>query len=887
MSLGRSTAPLVVLGLTAAALIPFAAREFGRPSPKEALPPGVRAERTLPDEEREAAREGKAEEGHAMKAMEWWYGTRAFPHANIPEAGYFQAWQAAQSLEPVAQSRGSSWEPIGPNNVGGRALALAIDPLDPNQLWCGSASGGLWKSTNAGEGPTAWFRVETGFPTLSVSSIIFEHGNRNVMYIGTGEMGRYGRGQVGTPGARNGYGLGVLKSTDNGVSWNTTGLTWTFDQSRVVFALTMDKLNHNIVWAATSEGLYKTTDAGATWSLSHPVLMAMDVVLDPRDGNKVWVSHGQLNTTPNPGIYRSTDGGANWTLLAGGLPTTDFGRTPLSIYAPVGPGNPTLYAGVSNASTRQVVGLYKSTNNGDTWTRVNSTNWANSQAWYDNAIAVKPSDPNTILCAGLDVYRSTNGGTNLPQVSNWWAGYEGDVPAGGPEGPSDYVHADAHAVTWSPHNPTTVYVACDGGVFKSTNNGTAWSGKNGGMQTTQFYQGLAVSGAIQDWVFGGLQDNGTVRYSGDPAWSKVFGGDGGYCGIAADNPDLVFEEYVYLNMYRSWDGGSSWEEIHPLDSSQANFIAPFVVAQNPPNVIYAGTLAVKKSTNSGDSFFFPDGNSNWNGTPMATIGVASTNADTVIAATGSSATGAVFELRRSTNGGTSWTNVTAGLPNLFCTDISFHPSDSRNVWITFSGYGNPHVFRSTDAGLTWIGATGNLPDHPVQAVALDPDLEGWAYAGTDLGVFRTTDNGATWAVFTAGMPQAMVTDLQINPGTRLMRAATFGNGVYSVTLPTEVAADVADGSSLQRLTVQSAPNPFARETTIRFEAQGAAAVDVSIFDAAGRQIRALHRGTAVAGPNAFPWDGRDDAGNPAPVGTYFARVALGSEVRTAKLVRTR
>ncbi len=879
-------AVLAISGVALAAFAVPASRWFAHSDQAANLPAGVRTTHTLPGDEAKEAREGREEQGHAMEAMEWWYGTRAFPHAEIPPAAYYQAWQAAKALQPEAGSREASWNAIGPRNVAGRALSLAIDPTDPNILWCGTASGGLWKSINAGEGPSAWFLVDTGFPTLSVSSVIIQPNNRNVMYIGTGEMGRYGRGQVGTPGARDAYGLGVFKSTNAGVSWQTTGLTWTLDQSRVIFQLTMDRLNPSIVWAATSEGLYKTTDAGVSWTVSHSTLMAMDVVVDPRDSNKVWVSHGQLNNTPDPGIYRSTDGGSSWTLLGGGLPATDFGRTPLSIWTPSGAGAATLFAGVSNASTRQVVGLYKSTNDGTTWTRVSSTNWASSQAWYDNTIAVKPTDANTIVCAGLDVYRSTSGGSGLSQISNWFSGYEGEVPPGGPEGPSDYVHADAHAVVWSPHASQTVYIATDGGVFRSTNNGSAWEGKNGGMQTTQFYAGLAVSNLSGAQVLGGLQDNGTVLYRGFPTWSKVFGGDGGYCGIASDNPDLIYEEYVYLNVYRSPDMGGSWDEIIAGDSNDANFIAPFVVCQTPPNVVYAGGRSVKKSTNGGNSFFYPDGNSNWNGTPMAVIGVASTSSDTLLAATGSSATGAIFEMKRSTNGGSNWTVVSASLPNLFCTDISFHATNSRLVWSSFSGFGGPHLFKSTDAGLTWTNRTGDLPDIPVQSVILDPTMNGWVYAGTDLGVFRSTDDGATWQDFNVGMPDAMITDLVLVPGERLLRAATFGNGVYERLLA--ITTDVAElGGVTDRIQLSMSPNPSSNGTRITFALPKRGALDVSVYGAAGNLVRRLHHGEHAAGQVELGWDGRDERGERSAAGVYFIHATFDRDTRTAKLVVTR
>jgi photosystem II stability/assembly factor-like uncharacterized protein len=834
----------------------------------------------LPKEEEEKDRK---EEGHAWEAFEWWYGTRAYPFELLPKAAYFDAYRySRENLMPAGtRDAMTEWRSIGPDNVGGRVLSLAVDPGNPSVLWCGAASGGLWRSTTAGEGAAAWTRIETGFPSLSVSAIVIDPNDTQVMYIGTGEMSRYLRPQVGTPGARSSYGLGILKSVDGGVTWQETGLTWTFDVSRAVLALKMDPTDSNVLWAATSEGLYKTTDAGTNWTLSHASLMAMDVVVDPYNPQKVWVSHGQLNSTPDPGIYRTTDGGASWTQLGGGLPTANFGRTPLALHvdSPVSPR--ILYAGVSDASSRQIIGLFKSTNEGTTWTNVNSTNWTSSQAWYDNVVGVSPLNSNIVFCGGLDWYRSTNGGTTLPQITLWYLGYEGEVPPGGPEGPSNYVHADQHAIVWDPTNPQIVYVGSDGGVFKSTDGGVHWGGKNGGFVTTQFYAGFANGTATASLALGGLQDNGTVKYTGSPTWSKVFGGDGGWCAIDPSNENVLYEEYVYLNMYKSTDGGSSWSEVHGGNSNEANFIAPFVICETNPNILYAGQRAVQKSTNGGGSWSFPDGNSNWNGTPMAVIGVSFTSPDTLLAGTGSGNTGAVFEIRRSTNGGLNWTNVTAGLPQRYPTDITYERGNSLNAWLTFSGYGTPHVYKSTDAGLTWADRSGNLPDIPVQSIAVDPIDPNWVYVGTDLGIYRTIDGGLSWTDYNQGMPIAMVLDVVIRPQDRIMRAATFGNGIYEIDLPQ--TSDAPEALAAAGFELGASPNPLRDATTIRFALAKGADVRLEIYDLAGRRVRSLADGARRVGPGEVVWNGRDDRGSRVAGGVYFARLAVGGKVATTKI----
>ena len=850
------------------------------------------------------------EEGKAWDYFEYWYGTRAYPDELIPKAAYFGAWQKAKdAIHPVARDKARAWVSLGPDNIGGRVLSLAINPSNAQVIWAGSASGGLWKSITGGEGAAAWSRVETGFPSLAVSAIVIDRLASQVMYLGTGEISRYQRPQVGTPGARASYGIGIIKSIDGGVTWQETGLTWAFDQHRAVLSIRIDPNNHQILWAATSEGLYKTIDSGANWTLAHASLMAMDVVIDPNNSQRIYVAHGQLNSTADPGIYRSTDGGASWVQLSGGLPTSNFGRCPLAIRKTTS-GPSVVYAGVSDADSRSVVGLYRSTDGGDTWTNIAVVNWAGGQAWYDNAIGVSPLDPNLVLCGGLDWYRSSQGGTSLGQVSYWYNGDMGVIPAGGREGSPDYVHADQHAIAFHPTNPQVVYVGSDGGIFKSSDGGQTWAGKNGGFVTTQFYAGFAGGYASSGLAVGGLQDNGTIKYTGSPSWSKVFGGDGGWCAIDPRDEAVIYEEYVYLNMYKSSDGGDSWQEIHPYVSTEANFIAPFVVCESQPDILYAGTRGVQRSVNGGLTWQYPDGNSNWNGTPMAIIGVSFTSPDTVLAATGSGTTGAVVQVKRSTNGGTTWTDVTAGLPNRYPTDFGFSRHDSRQVWMTFSGFGTGHVFYSTDAGLTWTDRTGNLPDIPVQCVVVDPRHSDWAYVGTDLGVFMTTDGGTLWVDRNGGMPTAQVLDLVINPSAGKMRAATFGNGVYEADLPPSVVSGVEDGlaggagggngggpgsgrtdatggdrgtRSVLR-TVAAVPNPFRDGTALRLELSQGSSVNVEVFDAQGRRVRSVTSGLCPMGVSNLSWDGRDDAGMRVAAGTYFVRAAAKTEERTVRVV---
>ncbi len=743
--------------------------------------------------------EEEHEEEHALEAFEHWYNQRAAPYDKIPNGAYIRAAEYARTqmmnerelTDALADT--SQWHSIGPDNVGGRVLAISLNPTNPNIVWVGAASGGLWKSTTSGVGASAWSYVNTGYPTVAVSSIAINPSNTNIMYIGTGEVGSaYGRGMVGTPGARSTYGMGVLKSTNAGTTWSQTGLVFTFPQITAVQKVLLNPLNPNTVYAVTSEGTYKSLNAGSTWTLVHGVLMGMDIVINPTDTTILYAAYGQRNSTSGKGVYKTTNAGTSWTRLVS-LDTTNFGRTSLAI----SPTNPQIvYAGVADGSTSQLRGLYKTTNGGTTWTLQTTTNYVNAQGWYDNVIAVHPNGPDTVYCAGLDIYKSINGGTTLTQKAFWYLGYDQVVPAGGPEGPPNYAHADHHAIAFHPTNRRIIYFGCDGGIFASSDGGETFEGRNGGFTTTQFYNGFANSETNASVALGGLQDNGTVKYEGNLSWNKTFGGDGGWCGIDPNDPNILYEEYVYLAMSKSTDGGANWFGITSglaTGSSNANFIAPFVIAPSSSNILYGGALVVYKTTNGGSTWSPTNGGTNFNGTPVACIGVAYTNPNTLIAGTGSGAVGALFQIFASSNGGTSWTNVTGTNPNRYPTDISFDPNSNSIAYLTYSGYGTPHVYRTVDAGQTWTNISSNLPDIPIQTVVVDPVLTGNLYVGTDLGVYKSTNTGGSWAVFDNGMPPAMVLDLGISPTNRSLRAATFGNGVYERELP---APSVFDYSAL-------------------------------------------------------------------------------------------
>jgi hypothetical protein len=714
----------------------------------------------------------------AMQALDYWGVQRAYPDKTMPDDRFGIALQQTLALQAwEGQANGAEvdlWGPMGPANVGGRTLCLALHPDDPDVIFAGSASGGLWKTTVGGVGADAWDRVYTGFPVLAVSTIAIDPNDGDVIYIGTGEVYAYqnsiGGDVVRT--TRGSYGLGILKSVDGGANWSPS-LDWTYEQSRGVWMIQIHPTDSDIVYAATTEGIYKSTDGGASWNLVHAVMMGVDVRIHPTDPDVVFASHGNFDSAGR-GIYRSLDGGQTWTKLGGGLPASWTGKAQLAI-APTAPD--TIYASVADSDAG--VGLYRSNDLGETWGVVSATDYPEYQGWYSHYVVVSPFDSETLFAGGIEIWRSTLGGAGLNRRSNWQSVYFGTSPPQGPIGGSDYAHADHHFAVWHPTDPDTVFFASDGGVFRTTDLGETFESLIGGYQTSQFYNGFSNAGTDPAYAIGGLQDNFTVIYEGSTAWRRVIGGDGTWTAINPLDGTLVFGSAQYLQMARSYDSGNSWSFITPptRTGDVTAFVAPYVMSPDDPSVLYAGRSRVYRTSNEGDRWTATNGNLQLSdGNPVISLATAATDVDVVYAGTAPIAGPArVFRTR---NGGSTWDDVTGNLPDRYPSDLTVDPSDPDRVWVTFMGYGTSHVFRSIDGGDTWDDVGAGLPDIPTSAVEIDPDHPEVIYVGTDLGTFVSLDDGTTWKTFNLGMPLAMINDLKVYLPDRKIRAATHGNGAW-------------------------------------------------------------------------------------------------------------
>lgn len=700
-----------------------------------------------------------------FKRYEWFAEPRVFPSGFMPSGA---TWEATKEVEMNFGSKfqnqinTSNWEVLGPELVNsggaGRLNCVTINPQNPSSIWVGAPAGGLWKSENGG---STWFTLTDNFPSLGISWVEIAQSDTNVMYIGTGDAD-----------ANDTYSVGILKSIDGGNTWNITGLDWNVAQTRKVQKVLIDPTDANTLVAATSLGIYRSTDGAASWT-QVATGNFRDLEVNLSNAN-IWYAAREGN-----GVYKSTDGGINWSLLSGGLPSAS-GRIAIS----VAQSNPsTIYALFVNSSSG-LAGIYKTTNSGTTWSQIhgsspNLLSWdgsgSNGQGWYDLVLEVNPNNENQAFVGGVNLYRTNDGGTNWSKISHWYSG------TGLP-----YVHADQHHFAFHPNDPNTVYAANDGGLFISINSGTGWADlSNGGMNIMQFYK-IAVSAQNPGFVLGGSQDNGTNRLL-NSSWDNVLGGDGMDCAIDYSNGTTCYAEYYNGAMFRSTNSGNTFISIGgPIDGNGA-WVTPIVIDPVNPNTIYSGTEDFYKSTNQGTNW--TQLASNVNGTTkIRQISVCEANTSVIYITTPNG-------VWKSTNGGTSFSSLNSGLPtsSASVTNVIVDPTDPNIAFVTFSGYsaGNK-VFKTTNGGTSWQNVSGLLPNIPHNCLAIDPNSTNNLYVGTDIGVFHSSDGGTTWEPYQNNLPNVVIDDLEIHSATNTLFAGTFGRGLWKTPI-TNIPPEISFG----------------------------------------------------------------------------------------------
>lgn len=712
-----------------------------------------------------------------------------------------------------------SWQKLGPANIGGRTRALLIHPTNPSILYAGGVAGGVFKSTTGG---SFWFVLNDLLPNLAIGSLAMDPLNPDVIYAGTGE------GYFNGDAVR---GAGILKTTDGGTTWTHLASTQTPD-FHYVNDLVISKNGSHAVYAATRTGIWRSLDGGATWSrVLEPYFGEGCVDLAARTDTAA-DSLFAVCTVFKPGaffnemaIFRNTDaaGSGAWQQV---YTEPEMGRTSLAI-APSNQNVVYALAASYNTTGNYFQGLhavFRSVSGGavGTWSarvrnsspdKLNTlllTNFvfaANTtcgfgpqdtyynQGWYDNVIAVDPVDSNRVWVGGIDLFRSEDGGANWGLASYWFL----------PRNEAQYVHADHHAIVFHPqYNGTTnktMFVANDGGVFRTndaraavaagnaglcgnTSSSVPWFHSSLGLSVTQFYHGTPYPDGLT--YLGGTQDNGTIRGTdtGLPLWSTIAGGDGGYVAVDPTNPLVIYFSYQNWEIYKSIDGGqTSFPAKNGITGDYGLFITPFIMDPTNSSRLWTGGSYLWRTVDGAASW--QRASSFLNGRVSA-LSVAKTNANRVLAGTSD---GYIYRSTAalSANSGTAW--AWSKPQDGYVSSVAIDPLNENIAYATYSNFGVTHVWKSLDGGVTWApidgsGTTG-LPDIPVHSIVVDPVQTARLYIGTDLGVFVSLDRGATWFVENTGFANVVTESLSLNQGllsTPTLFAFTHGRGAWRVPI---------------------------------------------------------------------------------------------------------
>jgi photosystem II stability/assembly factor-like uncharacterized protein len=729
--------------------------------------------------------------------------------------------ETRKPADPMSSSTfaGLRLRSIGPAFTSGRVCSIAVDPTDHSRYFVGVASGGVWKTTNAG---TTWTPVFDNEGSYSIGTITIDPNNPFTIWVGTGENNSQ---------RSVSYGDGVYRSDDGGRTWKNVGLKTSEHIGRIV----IDPRNSDHVyvaaqgplWSAGGErGLFKTTDGGKTWknvlSISENTGVT-DVVIDPNNPDTLYAASYQrrrhvwtlINGGPESAIHKSTDGGATWNKLRAGLPTVEMGRIGLAI-SPVDTN--VIYATVEAADRRG--GIFRSSDRGGSWERRNEFD---ATAMYYAQIFADPKEVDRIYVMNVFLMVSDDGGRTLRRLGE------------------KSKHVDNHVIWIDPDDTRHYLVGCDGGVYESFDRGANWQFKNN-MPIGQFYDVTVDNSAPFYNVYGGMQDNFSV---GGPArtrsasgivnsdWFVTQGGDGFRTQVDPEDPNTIYAELQYGNLVRFDKRTGQRIGIQPMEQpgEQAyrfNWDSPFIISPHSHTRLYFAADRLFRSDDRGDSWKLispqlsrgldrnklPVMGKVWG--PDAVAKHASTDPFGNSSALSESPKkeGLIYVgtddglIQVTEDAGKSWRKIESfpGVPDMtYVSRVLASQHDADTVYAAFENHKRgdfaPYLLKSTDRGKSWASLGSTLPANgPVLAIAEDHVNPELLFIGTEFGLFFTIDGGKKWIQLKGGLPTISVRDLAIQKRENDLVVATFGRSLYVLD----------DYTPLRALK----PEIFAREATL-------------------------------------------------------------------------
>lgn len=642
----------------------------------------------------------------------------------------------APAAGPRVADPPQKWKPLGPfdainDELLGRVNCIEVDPRNPDIIFLGTPNGGIWKTTNGG---VAWTPIFDDQMTLSISDIAIDPQNSSTVYAATSDG--FGYALTDLPFWGGTYSIGVLKSLDGGTNWTVTGLNWTVEDNITIRRLVVDPTNNNILLAATSNGLFRTNDAGVSWKKIWNE-NTFDIEFRHDNGNIVYVTTGE--------VFKSTDAGITFSKLpapcVGARYNIEISRSnPNTLY--------TLCAENNNPNLI-TANVLKSIDGGTTWVPTTMPG-TTLYGYYDNVLMVSPKDENVVYVAGFDISKSADGGKTWQIINT----------AG---------HVDNHCIKFLPGNDEVILCGNDGGIFKSTDKGKSWKSLNKSLSISQLYN-VGLSAANPSLMLCGLQDNGNVILEGSSFRDIKVQADGMGGFIDWNNPDIIYFSIQNGTLYRSNNRGNTFKLIKT--PSPGDWVTPWCQHPKDNKTIFAATNKVYKSTNQGDSWTSISGSL----VPgyFTVLEISSFDPNVIYAGDGRN----LFVTK---NAGANWKQITGGLPvaTNYLTDVAINENNADICYVTFSGYNvGKKVYRTEDAGKTWKNISGGLPNIPVNCAEYDNNNRNGIYVGTDAGIYYLSDKLSDWVPYKQNLPNVIVNDISVDRARNRVVAATYGRGLW-------------------------------------------------------------------------------------------------------------